>query len=57
MDEQAERQFWLQHRLEELVEHAKQQGFVMTVDLVPLGPLAMGNYTMRPEVRPARKPS
>jgi hypothetical protein len=40
--------------LKMLLRQAELQGFVITVDLVPNEPLAMGNYRMVGHVRPAR---
>lgn len=36
-----------------LVARAKEVGVVLTIQLEPLLPLAMGNYTMRVETREA----
>lgn len=38
----------------ELIDMAAANGLVLRIDLVPLEPLAMGNYLMVPSVRPAR---
>lgn len=37
-----------------LLDRAELSGFVITVDLVPNEPLAMGNYRMVGHVRPGR---
>ncbi len=42
-------------RLWHLIEDAKRNKLVITIDLVPNKPLAMGNYEMRPDVRQARE--
>jgi hypothetical protein len=39
--------------LYELLRRAELSGFVITVDLLPCGPLAMGNYQMVGHVRRA----
>lgn len=39
---------------EQLVAEAARQGIVLTVEQVPLQPLAMGNYETVVSVRPAR---
>lgn len=44
----------IEDELRALVEHAKRRGFVLEVHLVPLVPLAMGNFRMEASVRPAR---
>ncbi len=41
----------LQHELDQLLERARNNGFVITVETVPQQPPAMGNYVMRGEVR------
>lgn len=42
-------------RLRDLCAKAKQDGLLLSIELVPLQPLAMGNLAMRPAVREARK--
>lgn len=37
-----------------LIEAAQQEGMVVTIETVPLAPLAMGNYYMQHDVREAR---
>lgn len=37
-----------------LVENAAAWGVILTIEQVPFKPLAMGNYTTRVSVRPAR---
>jgi hypothetical protein len=44
----------LMNKMWNLIHEAARKGFVLTIDLVPLKPLAMGHYNMRPDVRPAR---
>ena len=39
----------------ELVNQARELGYVITIDTVPEQPLAMGNHTMLVNVRPARQ--
>lgn len=41
-----------QKRLAALCEEAAEKGVVLTVECVPLLPLAMGNYSMQPLARP-----
>jgi hypothetical protein len=41
-------------RLRSLIRQARDKGYVITVDLESLEPLAMGNYCMIEDVRPAR---
>lgn len=38
----------------DLIAHAKSRGVVLTIELKPRQPLAMGNYEMLAQVRPAR---
>lgn len=38
----------------ELIKYAKKTGHVVTIETVPMEPLAMGNYYMRNDVRKAR---
>lgn len=38
----------------ELIEDAERMGVVLTIDLEPRHPLAMGSYDMRASTRPAR---
>jgi hypothetical protein len=45
----------LEQSLRDLLLYAQRRGFVVEVCLVPLRPLAMGNYAMAPDVRPARE--
>jgi len=40
--------------VEQLIQLAAKDGFVVTVELKPLKPLAMGNYETVVDVRPAR---
>jgi hypothetical protein len=42
-----------QLKLQELCDQTDKQGVVLTVDLVALQPLAMGNFAMHPLARPA----
>lgn len=42
----------LQRELQLLLERAYLQGFVIEVQIVPMKPLAMGNYRMVGHVRP-----
>lgn len=42
-------------KAEQLVALAKQVGVVLTIETVPSNPLAMGNFEMRVEARPARQ--
>jgi hypothetical protein len=51
--DEAERQ-QIQAEVIELVKHAERMGFVVEVYLVPMKPLAMGNYAMAVDVRKAR---
>lgn len=44
----------LEDDLRKLLQAAELQGFVVTVELVPCKPLAMGNYRMVGHVRPGR---
>lgn len=44
-------------RAARVVDLARDQGFVLTVEQVPLQPLAMGNYETVVSVRPARNRS
>lgn len=37
-----------------VIDHAKQSGLVVTITTAPRSPLAMGNYDMVVDVRPAR---
>lgn len=39
--------------LQQLCDDAEREGVVLTVDLVALQPLAMGNFAMHPLARPA----
>ena len=41
-------------KAQELVAYAERMGVVLTVEQVPLQPLAMGNYRTEVSVRPAR---
>lgn len=41
-------------QLQWLIESAAEDGFVLTIALEPVAPLAMGNYVMRGHVRGAR---
>lgn len=41
-------------QLQTLIESAAEDGFVLTIALEPVVPLAMGNYVMRGHVRGAR---
>lgn len=41
----------------ELVQQAKREGVVLTIETRPKTPLAMGNHCMHVDVRVARKPS
>lgn len=41
----------------ELIDLAKRSGVVLTIELKPNLPLAMGNYEMVVDVRPAREPA
>jgi hypothetical protein len=45
----------IEQKLLELVIRADQMGLVLTIDLQPLTPLAMGNYVMVPRVREANR--
>lgn len=42
-------------KVNELINLARAFGFIVTIDLVPQQPLAMGNYMMVANVRKARK--
>lgn len=44
----------LQRAAYDLIDLAAANGLVLRIDLVPLEPLAMGNYLMVPGIRPAR---
>ena len=44
----------MQWAFEDLVKDAAEKGMVVTVEQVPLQPLAMGNYETRVTVRKAR---
>ncbi|XVJ69924.1 MAG: hypothetical protein HEQ39_09885 [Rhizobacter sp.] len=44
----------MQWAFEELVKDAAEKGMVVTVEQVPLTPLAMGHYETRVTVRKAR---
>lgn len=44
----------MEQELKKLCELAKDFQLVITIDLVPQHPLAMGNYVMSPLVRRAR---
>lgn len=41
-----------QIQLQSLCDDANREGVVLTIDVVPLQPLAMGNYHMAPLARP-----
>lgn len=43
---------WFQKALQTLCEEAADRGVVLTVECVPLLPLAMGHYAMQPLARP-----
>lgn len=45
----------IEHELLQLLIRADQMGLVITVELRPRQPLAMGNYTMLPNVRDANR--
>ena len=38
-----------------LIELAQGMGFVVTIELKPIKPLAMGHYQMVADIRPARE--
>ena len=40
--------------LQQLIENAAEDGVVLTIELEPVAPLAMGHYVMRGHVRGAR---
>lgn len=42
-------------KAEQLVALAKQVGVVLTIETVPSKPLAMGNFEMQVDVRPANE--
>ena len=42
-------------KAEQLVALAKQVNVVLTIETVPQQPLAMGNFEMKVDVRPARE--
>lgn len=44
-------------KAEQLVALAKQVNVVLTIETVPQQPLAMGNFEMHVDVRPAREMS
>jgi 3-keto-L-gulonate-6-phosphate decarboxylase len=44
----------LANTIENAINTATEYNLVITVELVPNTPLAMGNYHMKVEVRPAR---
>jgi hypothetical protein len=48
-------QMTVQMQLDNLISVAERCGFVLTVDLVPNKPLAMGNYKMVGSVRETRE--
>lgn len=50
-------QEYFQRLAQDVVDAASNQGFVITVEQVPLYPLAMGHYQSKVSVRPARKRS
>lgn len=45
----------LLQRAYDLIDEARNAGQVLTIDLVPLGPLAMGHYEMVADLRPKRE--
>lgn len=45
----------IQRRAEQLIELARAGGVVLTIELVPRKPLAMGNHTMVASAYPARQ--
>lgn len=45
----------IQHQLEKAVQLATAFGYVVTVEQVPLQPLAMGHYETRVSMRVARE--
>lgn len=45
----------LLERAYDLIDEARDAGQVLTIDLVPLKPLAMGHYEMVADLRPARE--
>lgn len=47
----------IKHEVARVCHLAQAHGFVVTVDLKPCEPLAMGSYNMRIDVRPARRNS
>lgn len=47
---------WLLQEAVRLIGAAQELGFVLTIDLVPRRPLAMGNYEMVATVQPDRGP-
>ena len=47
---------WLLREAVRVMQAAQDLGFVLTIDLVPRRPLAMGNYEALATVRPARGP-
>jgi hypothetical protein len=47
---------WLLQEAVRVIQAAQDLGFVLTIDLVPRRPLAMGNYEMLATVRPERGP-
>jgi hypothetical protein len=47
---------WLLQEAVRVIQAAQDLGFVLTIDLAPRRPLAMGNYEMLATVRPARGP-
>lgn len=44
----------IQRNAQDLIQNAAAWGFIVTVEQVPLQPLAMGHYTTRISVRAAR---
>ncbi|QRF60194.1 hypothetical protein [Variovorax paradoxus] len=44
----------LQMAAQHLIESARERGLVVTIDLKPIAPLAMGRYEMVYQVREAR---
>jgi len=42
----------IKEKANQLIEEANRDGIILTITLVPLEPLAMGNYAMVAEVSP-----
>lgn len=46
---------FIKEQADRFIEFVSDMGFVLTVELKPKQPLAMGNYEMVADVRPARE--